>query len=639
MTSEADIREVGDGQVRRKRRITQDDWARVAEFVSDEYGRRKNREDRRDKERQWKEIDRQVEMTPDISFKLDQFERVVSEKAWMPELEIPRQAQALEVLTADAMAQILPLSGPWFKANSQLTEELIDAVAAGAVRITNPAIEAPSLNDEVNVNRIVEGVLNNNHRQYDFRGHINRIQGDVMKYGVGIGRARMLKKPTVMHEARGVFSDSMEFPALIPHSIKDTYLDDNEWVKMNEGYLVGPSPIFATRRKLTDITLMANRGSKDPNNPNGGWMPKNLNNLEPLGEDDSVDFLDYEGDLVLPRKSTRSIFVPGVMITVVRGKAQGKADSRVVRLRYRKMPFSSYVIFPYHQEDVKQIYTPSPLMKGRPVQIAAVEALNRTMQATALNAEPPISYDRTDPYLAVHGGPVIHPGALNGTTGIIQPMDIGDPSALFQVYIGLLGEFDNVTGVNQPRLGAQTRSHTTAFAKDAELARGSARTVDYVGSALSGPMTQWIGMEYAMTLRSWRKQSIYIDGYRSFVEVERAGLPNRVTFEVFGSNGPAEARARLEQRFGAVQQVLQVEQFQLQVTAQGLESNIDFNALKQQILREGGWTDVETLLQPERGATAIPQGAGAEPGVAPNPGSPGGGATIAALQDFAASGA
>lgn len=633
MTSESDIREVEDGKVRRKRRITQADWAQMAEFVSDEYVRRKEREQRKDHEKQWKEIDRQVEMKPDLRFKTNaQTQRIIPEKAWMPEVELPRQAQTLEVLTADVMRLLLPDTGPWFRAHVEMTDDYLRAVEGGAAKIAGDDTDAPSLIVQDNANKLVEGALNHNHRQYDFRGHLNLIQAEAIKYGMAVGRGVMVDKRQFIHEARGTYSDQRKFPCLVPRSIKKTYPDDNTWTTLNEGHDLGRSMIFAERRPLADVVLAANKGSNDPDDPSGGWMPQNLKNLEPFGDDNAVDFLEFEGDMVVSRKTTRALVLPGVIVTVVRGQVGGEPSSRVVRLRYRKMPFSSYVLFPYHQEDVEQTYSPSPLMKGRPLQISAVEALLRTMQAAAYNAEPAAQYDASDPNYSL-SGPTLHPGAMLPSISEIKTIDIGDPSALFQVFTGLLAEYDNVTGVNQPRLGAQTRSHTTAFAKDAELTRGSARTVDYANSALAGPLTQWIGMEYAMTRRNWVKDSIYLDTYDGFVEIEQQALSENVAFEVFGSGGPSEQQIRMERKLASVQQALQVDQLNIQL---GEQPHLDLKAIQDQILREGGWTDVESITRTERASTGVPEVATGGPDLAGDRQQGGAGAAIAALQDLSA---
>src|SRR3989304_9319185 len=76
------------------------DFNKIAEQIYEIYMERKNKRSVYD--RTCKEIDRQLRMEPDISHKLDSEGRPDRNKAWMPEVELPLQAQTLEVLTAEA---------------------------------------------------------------------------------------------------------------------------------------------------------------------------------------------------------------------------------------------------------------------------------------------------------------------------------------------------------------------------------------------------------------------------------------------------------------------------------------------------------------------------------------------------------
>ena len=109
-------------------------------------------------------------------------------------------------------------------------------------------------------------------------------------------------------------------------------------------------------------------------------------------------------------------------------------------------------------------------MKGYPIQVAAVDALNSLFEAAAIKNRPPISYDKDDIEFTGSGGPRIFPSASWPTLGDIKVhTEIGDPAAMFAIYQGLLQQYADVTGTTAPRLGAQTVSHTTAFAKTAGM--------------------------------------------------------------------------------------------------------------------------------------------------------------------------
>ena len=98
------------------RRFDRRDFSRIAESIKAELDKRK--EQRKDLERQWKEVDRQVDMKPK--------EKEPREGTdWMPEMELPLQTQALEVLTADARRLLFPREKNWFRVYAKATDEYI----------------------------------------------------------------------------------------------------------------------------------------------------------------------------------------------------------------------------------------------------------------------------------------------------------------------------------------------------------------------------------------------------------------------------------------------------------------------------------------------------------------------------------
>lgn len=616
-----------DGGTARKRRFTQRDFDVAAEQIIDDFNTRQRK--RADLEQAWKEIDRQVAMKPDISFKLDETGRLIRGREWMPEMELPLQAQTVEVLTADARRMLFPDTGSWYIAHAETTDEYLNN-GLSSVRITGDQNDLPSLINQDGADKLVQGWGNFLRRQYDFAHHMDVINAEAFSYGMAIGRLRTVTKQVFMNTARGVQKEEKRLPVLFPRSIKNTYLDDSEFTVMNEGYMIGPSIIFHEFRRFSDLVIAASKGSNDPDREDGGWMPKNIRKVEP-DKDGQVELLEFEGDLVISRRTTRSMVVPGAIVTIVKGK---KGSRQVVRVRFRKHKFSSYIEFPYHTENMGNPYATAPLMKGKPIQKAATEALNRFLQAAILSTEPPIEFDRDNPHFVQSGGPNIAPRAQWGTNGgdsITVHNDIGDPGALLAGYQGLLAQYSDVTGINAPRLGAQTVSHTTAFSKEAELSRGVVRTVDYTRSTLKGPLTKFLHMEYEMGRDAMgnREDTVYLEPYRGFVTLTRQGLPENATFDALGSGGPAEEQAKQARRLQAVQFAIQLEAFS---QSQGLPPDLNIRAIKEQVMLDGGWTDTDPFFEGTDGsdtrAPALSGAAGANAGPAA--------AVVQALQGTAA---
>lgn len=602
MPSQSDVKEIdNDGDVKPKRRFDARDWDYIAEFVIDERQKRKNK--RSDREKVWAEIDRQIEMKPDTEFKyiIKNGTRVIdTNKAWMAEMELPLQAQALEVLTADARRMMFPDNGPWFAAHAEMTDEYLREVDFQSL-IKGDETEVPSLMNQDNIDKLTQGFLLHLFAQSDLNTRVDRINAEAFKYGMGVGRARMETKNVFIHEARGVVKETQKIPVLVPCSIKNLYLDE-PGSSMHSSQVLGEAHIAEDYMKFENLKLAASKGSTDPDDEDGGWMPKNLRTVEP-DDNGYVTVLEMEGDIVLPRRTTRSMILPGCIVTVVLGGAAkgGEATRAVVRFRFRKYPFSSYLLFPYHYEGANDPYPTSPLMKGRPVQMTATHALNRLLDSAMLKNSPPVSYDRTDTFFAQMGGPAIYPNALwaSSDPGSIKAHTElgGDPSTLSAALAMSINLYAELTGVLPARLGAQTNSHTTAFAKDAELQRGAVRTVDYVRQCGQGPLTRWLDMAYCMGKESIGKAGIsfFINEYGGFVEITKNQLPKNAVFEWFGSGGPAEEVQKRQMRLQSLGTAAQMEQVGVQM---GKQPRLDIDAAMAQVLREGGWTDVDAVLPP-----------------------------------------
>jgi len=484
----------------------------------------------------------------------------------------------------------------------------------------------PSTINQDNADRIVEGIMGDVHEQSGLFQQIDRFNAEAFKYGTAVGRVRKAKKPVYVETARGVTNENLLLPVFFASSVKDTYLDTTEQLVMNEGHVLGPSTIFYKRQRLVDLVQAAKTGSGDPRNEDGGWMPNKLKDLQ-ADIDGLVEVIRYEGDLVVSRKSVDNLFIPGVIVTVV----VAGADSRVVRMAFREKPFASYVTQPYHLEHTTSPYGTSPLMKGAPLQKAATEMFCRLLQAGILSTEPPVQYDPDDPSFASTGGPVIEPRALWASTGEVKPIEIGDPTKLLQAYTAIVQHYADVTGINAPRLGQQTVSHTTAYAKGVELTQGQVRTVDYANSLLDNALGKILDMQFAYLADVWgEERDIWIPEYGGFVRVFKDVIPPKCVFEIFGSQGPAEERARAQEQLGAIQTCVQIDQLKMQA---GLGAPMDYTAIQKMILKKVGFADVDAVLPaaaPQAQAGPAPAGPGV-PGAAP--GDPG--TTSTALQALA----
>ncbi len=573
------------------------------------------------------EIDRQLRMEPDISVKKDSNGNIDQSKAWMPEAELPLQSQTLEIHQADVMRMVLPRTGSWFEAHSMLSDSFLESANLESI-IAGDENDIPTQMNQITIDQLVAGTLNHWHRQYDFRGHLSMILGESIKYSMGIGRALVANRRVFLHSSKGVVKKEMRIPILTPRSIKNTWLDDKTVDMMNEGYIVSPGTIFKKHIQIKDVQMAAAKGNSDTNDIiSGGWVKNALNGID--GDKDGiVELIEWEGDMVTPRRTTDPLYLPNAIITIIIGQKGKQAESRIVRIRKNVGSFSSVIEFPYQREHIDSPYGSSPCIKGRPVQGSSVFALNRVMESAAYDAQPAITYGDGDVK------PQIYPGAKVCTDSDINVLKIGNTGALFGVYQGFLSQFADVTGVNAPRLGAQTVSHTTAFAKDAELQRGQARTVDFVDDTLSGPLERFLDIEYELTKLSISgKVNLLLPEMNGYITISKKLLPEEVSFSVHGANGPAEDAQKVQNRLQSLNQAVQMDTLLMQQQIQlGQQPKpvVNLEEAIKQTLRDGGWIDTDAITSSEEPVEA-PQG---QAGVAGNPeGNPGN--TSTALQALA----
>lgn len=581
MSEQIDKKEGQAPSVRAKRRFTSEDRKQIALMIHDEQKRRENA--RADREKVWKEVDRQIEMIPRIQHKMLPGGQPDPKKAWMAEVELPLQAQTLEVLTADARRFAKPDSGPWFVAHAAMTDEYLERVSPSL--IAGDSSEVPSELTQDNIDKLVQGWHDHNHRQYDFWGNIDYLHAEAFKYGAMVATGRNVRKSVFYDTTRGIVKRDQMVPMLIPVSIWRTYLDDTKHALNREGIDIGPSIHSVKTQRFEDIAIAAKRGGTDPDKEQGGWIPEGLKKLK-KDKSGNVNVIEAEGDIIVPRRSTRSFTLPNTIATV----AFGDGPPELVRLRFRKQSMSSFIYQLYNPEDLSSAYGPSPLTKGMPVAMAASDALSRLMDWAALNTQPPVRYSPDDPQFRKDGGPLLYPGAQIPSLGDVEALLIGDGGALLQVYLNILSQYFDLTGTQAPRLGAQTVSHTTAFAKSAELQRGLVRTLDFSKSSMTGFFPRWLQMEYDLGSEFTGKKTLYLNEYGGYVEIERNDLPEFSTYEVFGAGGPSEEQERTALQFQAIQFATQIETLKVQLGQ--TEEPIDLTAIQKQALKKV-FADVE----------------------------------------------
>lgn len=562
------------------------DYSFLAEYIVSEYEARKKR--RAKIKETWDEIDRQVRMEPKPSNIDVKTGRAIEGTEWMPFVEQPLQAQTLEVLTADTQELLFPEERDFFAAHADVDEDFLNDFNPQEVFGGTPNPEIPAVTQD-NINEIVEAVHFHYQGLYDYRGMWNRLIIDCYKRGTFAGQYKWVSREQFNHTTRGVTSRTEKFPMLVPMVMDDVYFADDIDVMQYSNTIHGKSPIHVYMRDLGDLQMEAAKGGSD-----AGWRAEALKNVEPL-ENGKVRLLSYEGDLIVPRSTTSPIFLANTVFTVVMGRGKGGNDKISTVIRYRENPLdrSSFVTGGYNPEDPRSPYMTSPLVKGASLQKGATEAFNRAMQAAILQTEPPIGFNQNNGVYSAQKGPRIAPRELIPTIGDIQVLQVGNVQELMTAYFDLVRQYQEVTGVNAPRLGAQTKSHQSAFAVGQEVQRGQARTVDYARDLMRGAMETSLEIEWKMIRDNWSgEKRVFVPKWGVFVNLRKKHLPERVMYDVRGAAEPLVERERQQLKIQALQMALQVDQVRKQMNEPGM----DLEEFQRYVLQEGGFADVDRFF-------------------------------------------
>lgn len=575
---------------------------KVAEAITEEWRQRKDR--RKDLEKHWKEIDRQLRMEPERSHKTDKNGHAVKGLEWLPETELPLQAQTLEMLMADSRRLKFPRNRDWFAARAALDADYMQRYKQAGSPI--PGDKGPAgdiIQDEAD--RLAAGLVSHFHRQYDFRAAVDMIDASAFTYTFGVGRLRQVRRNVVGYTAsKG--SKAEKFPVLVPRDVRKVFLDDSVHAVMHEGEIIGPNTIQVRDIKYADLVETAKNDDR--------YVQDEVRMLTP-DKNGFVTLIELEGDLVFDAGS-EVIILRDVVVTAGHGMHDGKSTYGLVFIdKGEGQP--TYLVSHYQIERAGAAYGSSPLLKGMPIARICAQVMNRLLESGQLKNAPPIGYSRDDPAFSLSGGPTIAPNALWESVDGVNVFDEvgGDPGTLFAIYQGLVQMYTDVTGVTPARLGAITKSHTTAFAKDAELARGESRTVDYTNQCLEGWMTRLLEQEYRMGLKNMGEKTIYIPAWNEFVTVKRDHMPDTVAFMAYGAGAPAEDESRMQRKFNALQAALQMDTLAVQT---GKPPTIDIQAAIIKVLEEGGWTDAAEITLESDGGGGQPT-PGQLPGVASQP--------------------
>ena len=191
----------------KKRRITSKDYTRVENHILEELKSREGSTDRKDHEKIWKNIDKQIAMVaPETSSRSGK-----SDDDWHSAIQMGTLSDALEIIAADVMRLAFPLDRKWFRPHVELEYELDE--------------NGDILFDQ-KLQQRADGVLRSLMAQQhaDF-GHRDRMKAGVKEALIHGGFAAEVRVETLSKYGKGGKVQTIKAPVIVPHSMWNVFPD------------------------------------------------------------------------------------------------------------------------------------------------------------------------------------------------------------------------------------------------------------------------------------------------------------------------------------------------------------------------------------------------------------------------------
>jgi len=495
----------------KKRRITQKDWDKVTAFVNQCLSSRENESFRKQHERVWKEVDRQVAMVPMRATKKDKKDT----GDWHNAIELGELARASEIVTADTMRLLFPNNRMWFEVHSDEEQE-----------------------ENRPIDNATRAFMSQQHSDFGFKERLNLSVHEALHHGgfvVEVDEDTMLK----VHGGTGV--QALKAPVWKPHSMWNCYPDPSSSTLGTNTFYNGSMiikeyiPLYLLKEKKGD-----------------GWMPsqipkvKKKQNKNKDIETQDIELVKYFGDITIPRNDG-DILLPNSEVII--------ANGTIVYFSPSRLPYPRVIYNGYERMDVRDPYYTSPLIKTAPLHKMASKLANKTLDSVDLHIEPAIVYEGNDPNFVQNGGPIIAPGVKTATKGMANFKEIttGDPGVALEALSFILDQVRQSTSVDAARAGGGQPVERSATATRHQAQRGEVRVVDFVDK-LDFSLKTFLYMQHEFNKTNLAKYSFYnpeMDA-KDFMWMTKKELPQNIHFDVVGAKGVLGEEERSQKMMGVV---------------------------------------------------------------------------------------
>ena len=476
----------------KKRRITKADWAKVESHIAEELHARQSSPKRKLHERIWTEVDRQVAMQP--------MKRIVEGREvsdWHSTIELGELAKASEVLTADVRRMVFPHSRAWFAPHSDLGE-----VPAEQQKLFDGTLRS---------------FMGQQHADFGLKARFELSVKEALHHGSFVAEVLVESRKKVYEGSK---VERLKAPVWQPHSMWNCYPDPSAAVVGTDMFYEGSMLITKSmpRHKVEEMAV------------GEGWM--NIAEIPKKGKGDDVELVYYYGDLFIER-GDGDIFLPNCKAIT--------ANAKIIYYLPNETPFVPIIFAGYERIDIRDPYYTSPIVKLSPTQKLASIMANKFIDGIALKVEPPIVYDGSDAYFVQTDGPQIAPGTKSPTKGManFKIIDVGDPTWASAGMEAAIRQIQGGTGVDAVRAGAAAADRKTATEVMKVSQGGEIRTVDFVSKLEDQGLRPFLYMQHVLNRKHLDGYAFYNDEMNApdFMRMNRADLPESITFEVVGSKG------------------------------------------------------------------------------------------------------
>lgn len=497
----------------KKRRISSKDWDRVEKHVKAVYDDRKSSNFRREHERIWKEVDRQISMKPMARLTADGKQ---IKNTWHNAIELGELAKASEIITSDVMRIIFQQDKPFFQPHVELAADV------------DPQSGTPSI-DEAR-QEVEDGLLRafmaQQHKDFGLKARFRLSVKECLHHGSAVAEVRFENQLMVRN---GSEIKSVGAPVWVPYSMWNAYPDPSPSVIGANLFYTG-SMILVEYKKYADFKRLSGEG----------WIQERMklverrNNKNREDDTDDVELIKYKGDICIERSDGDDIYLPNSEVIL--------ANDKLVYYSEGELPYPNIIYFGYERQDVRDPYYTSPIIKQSPTHRMTTYMANKFMDATALKIEPPIEYDANDPDYVSSDGPLIAPGAKTATRSMgkgFTALDIGDPRFALDAYTLGMRQMQEGLGVSALRAGVREADRETATSANLANQGAEVRTMEFVSQLEPQALLPFLYMQHELNRKNLTTYTFYNDEMHTpdFVRISKQDIQEDVHFDVTGSRG------------------------------------------------------------------------------------------------------